>query len=47
MELRNYYLFVLNPFWWSFVSVFKQKENRQTIIEVKKMIKEFYSSLQR
>ena len=47
MELRNYYLFVLNPFWWSLVPVFKRKEDRQTIVEIKKIIKEFYSSLQR
>lgn len=45
MELRNYYLFVLNPFWWSWISVFKRKEDRQAMRQVNKLVKDFYSNL--
>ena len=47
MELRNYYLFVLNPLWWSWVSVFKRKEDRQTMKQVSKLVRDFYSNSQR
>jgi hypothetical protein len=33
---RNYYLFVLNPFWWSLGDVFKSAEIRKTYREVAK-----------
>ena len=29
VEFRNYYLFVLNPFWWSFIDVFKDVNQRE------------------
>lgn len=28
---RNYYLFVLNPFWWTISSVMKEKEDAKTV----------------
>ena len=28
-EFRNYYLFVLNPCWWSFIDVFKDVNQRE------------------
>ena len=33
---RNYYLFVLNPFWWSLGDVFKSAEIRELYRENKK-----------
>ena len=33
---RNYYLFVLNPFWWRLGDVFKNAEIRKTYREVSK-----------
>ena len=33
---RNYYLFVLNPLWWSLGDVFKSAEIRKTYREVAK-----------
>ena len=33
---RNYYLFVLNPFWWSLGDVFKSAEIRKAYREVAK-----------
>ena len=33
---RNYYLFVLNPFWWRLGDVFKSAEIRKTYREVSK-----------
>lgn len=33
---RNYYLFVLNPFWWRLGDVFKSAEIRKTYREVVK-----------
>ena len=33
---RNYYLFVLNPFWWRLGDVFKSAEIRKTYREVAK-----------
>lgn len=33
---RNYYLFVLNPFWWRLVDVFKSAAIRKTYREVAK-----------
>ena len=33
---RNYYLFVLNPFWWKLGDVFKNAEIRKTYREVSK-----------
>ena len=33
---RNYYLFVLNPFWWSLGDVFKSAEIRKTYRENRK-----------
>lgn len=35
---RNYYLFVLNPFWWRPVDVFKSAEMRKTYREVSKQV---------
>lgn len=29
LNFRNYYLFVLNPFWWSVIDVFKDAEWRE------------------
>lgn len=36
LALRNYYLFVLNPFWWRLGDVFKNAEMRKTYREVSK-----------
>lgn len=33
---RNYYLFVLNPFWWRLGDVFKSVEIRKTYREISK-----------
>jgi hypothetical protein len=33
---RNYYLFVLNPFWWRIRDVFKSAEIRKTYRDVEK-----------
>lgn len=35
---RNYYLFVLNPFWWRLGDVFKNAEIRKTYREVSKQV---------
>ena len=35
---RNYYLFVLNPFWWRLGDVFKSAEIRKTYREVAKNV---------
>ena len=35
---RNYYLFVLNPFWWKLGDVFKSAEIRKTYKEVSKNV---------
>jgi hypothetical protein len=35
---RNYYLFVLNPFWWRLGDVFKSAEIRKTYREVSRQV---------
>ena len=36
LDFRNYYLFVLNPFWWGFIDVFADKNWRQLFREIEK-----------
>ena len=36
LDFRNYYLFVLNPFWWGFIDVFADKSWRQLFRDIKK-----------
>lgn len=38
---RNYYLFVLNPFWWTVVDVFKNKTVRKEICDMAKNLRNF------
>lgn len=38
---RNYYLFVLNPFWWTVVDVFKNKTVRKEICNMTKNLRSF------
>lgn len=45
MPFRNYYLFVLNPFWWTMPQVFKNKDDRRFAREVIKEVKNIYSNL--
>jgi hypothetical protein len=42
---RNYYLFVLNPFWWRLGDVFKSAEIRKTYREVSKQVQTDLRSL--
>ena len=41
MPLRNYYLFVLNPFWWRLSDIFKDKKVRKLVRERAKNLKSF------
>ena len=45
LPLRNYYLFVLNPFWWRFVDVFKNKNDRKLIKNAYKAVSEEMKNL--
>lgn len=38
---RNYYLFVLNPFWWRVSDIFKRKEVREEIRTYAKNLRSF------
>ena len=45
LPVRNYYLFVLNPFWWHFISVFKDKRDRDLMKSVWKTVGEEIKNL--
>ena len=47
IELRNFYLFVFNPFWWTPTQCFKSAGERMIFKRIVKEVKKFLDNSQR
>lgn len=45
-QFRNYYLFILNPCWWSVIDVFQDKEFRKSFRETSRKVQKNLKNLQ-